>query len=186
MRSTREVLVRVATALLDEGGVAAVTLREVGRRAGVSHNAPYKHFADKEDMLAAVAAAELRRARDSVRRIRRGRSAIESAPLMLHMYVRRARTHPERFKLTYGPWRNGSEELAEAADDARLALEQTIGQAQESGDLPAGDAEQLTALLLALAHGAADLALAGHLARDGKGHADPDDLIDALFAYLTV
>ncbi|WP_291410022.1 TetR/AcrR family transcriptional regulator [Actinophytocola sp.] len=51
---TRESLVDAATALLDEGGVAAVTLREVGRQVGVSHNAPYKHFASKELLLAAV------------------------------------------------------------------------------------------------------------------------------------
>ena len=45
--------------LLDEGGVDHVTLREVGRRAGVSHNAPYKHFESKEALLAAIAAREL-------------------------------------------------------------------------------------------------------------------------------
>jgi hypothetical protein len=56
--------------------------------------------------------------------------------------------------------------------------------AQEDGDLPSGDPERLTALLLALAHGATDLALSGHLARDGKGHADPTDLVDDLFNHL--
>ena len=55
---TRDTLVAVAAQLLDEGGPEAVTLREVGHRAGVSHNAPYKHFADKEALLAAVAAFE--------------------------------------------------------------------------------------------------------------------------------
>jgi AcrR family transcriptional regulator len=30
-------------------------LREVARRAGVSHNAPYRHFRDKDDLLAAIA-----------------------------------------------------------------------------------------------------------------------------------
>jgi hypothetical protein len=39
-------------------------------------------------------------------------------------------------------------------------------------------------MLLALAHWAADLALSGHLAREGKGHADPEDLIDDLFTQL--
>ena len=58
---TRDALVAAAAQLLDEGGPEAVTLREVGHRAGVSHNAPYKHFADKEALLAAVAARELDR-----------------------------------------------------------------------------------------------------------------------------
>jgi AcrR family transcriptional regulator len=72
MASTRDRLVEAAAGLLDEGGVPAVTLREVGRRAGVSHNAPYKHFAGKEELLAAVAAAQLRRNRESALRISRG------------------------------------------------------------------------------------------------------------------
>jgi AcrR family transcriptional regulator len=186
MASTRDRLVEAATALLEEGGVGAVTLREVGRRVGVSHNAPYKHFADKEELLAAVAAAELRRGRDSVLRLRRGRTAVEAVRLMLHSYVRHAIAHPEMFRLTYGPWRHGSTELGAAADDARASLVHTVAAAQDDGDLPAGDSERLTAMFLALAHGAADLALSGHLARNGKGHADPADLIDDLFARLTV
>ncbi len=40
--------------------VAAFTLREIARRAGVSHNAPYRHFRDKDALLAAVAAQGFR------------------------------------------------------------------------------------------------------------------------------
>jgi len=49
-------LVEAAVALLDETQDWAFSLREVARRAGVSHNAPYKHFPEKRDLLAAVAA----------------------------------------------------------------------------------------------------------------------------------
>ena len=49
-------LVAAALALLDETQDWAFSLREVARRAGVSHNAPYKHFPEKRDLLAAVAA----------------------------------------------------------------------------------------------------------------------------------
>jgi len=47
---------RRRAALLDSGGPDAVTLREVGARAGVSRGAPYRHFANKESLLTAVAA----------------------------------------------------------------------------------------------------------------------------------
>jgi hypothetical protein len=50
-------LVEAALALLDETQCWAFSLREVVRRAGVSHNAPYKHFPEKRDLLAAVAAS---------------------------------------------------------------------------------------------------------------------------------
>ena len=49
-------IVEAALALLDETQDWDFSLREVARRAGVSHNAPYKHFPEKRDLLAAVAA----------------------------------------------------------------------------------------------------------------------------------
>ena len=42
--------------LIRKSGAGAFTLREVARMAGVSHNAPYRHFRDKEELLAALAA----------------------------------------------------------------------------------------------------------------------------------
>jgi AcrR family transcriptional regulator len=56
----REALLKAAIRLIAEVGPAAFTLREVARRAGVSHNAPYRHFRDKDDLLAAVAAQGFR------------------------------------------------------------------------------------------------------------------------------
>lgn len=50
-------LLDVAEDLLEEGGVGALSLREVARRADVSHNAPYRHFASKDELLAALAAS---------------------------------------------------------------------------------------------------------------------------------
>jgi AcrR family transcriptional regulator len=53
----REELVRQAVALAREKGEDGVVLREVARRAGVSHNAAYRHFSDREELLALVAQA---------------------------------------------------------------------------------------------------------------------------------
>ena len=52
----REALLEASIQLIGEVGPTAFTLREVARRAGVSHNAPYRHFQDKSALLAAVAA----------------------------------------------------------------------------------------------------------------------------------
>jgi AcrR family transcriptional regulator len=51
----RQALVDAGTALAVEGGPASVVLREATRRAGVSHTAAYRHFADREALLGAVA-----------------------------------------------------------------------------------------------------------------------------------
>src|SRR6266702_7079154 len=55
-----ETLLKTAIQLIGEVGPTGFTLREVARRAGVSHNAPYRHFPDREDLLAAVAAQGFR------------------------------------------------------------------------------------------------------------------------------
>src|SRR3954470_16476232 len=51
------VIVKAALEILRETQSLEFSLRELARRAGVSHNAPYKHFADKREILAAVSAA---------------------------------------------------------------------------------------------------------------------------------
>jgi AcrR family transcriptional regulator len=184
--STREALIDAATRLLDGGGVRAVTLREVGHQAGVSHNAPYKHFADKEALLAAVAARELVRQRDTlaatITRTRTPESILRAA---MHQYVAWALEHPARFKLVFGSWSIDSQELALAADAAQTILVGVVTEAQDAGALPRGDPVRLASLLRALAHGAADLASAGHLQPNGKGHAGADELVDDLLDYLS-
>src|SRR6186713_1832035 len=53
----RRAIVKAALDILSETQSLEFSLRELARRAGVSHNAPYKHFADKGELLAAVSAA---------------------------------------------------------------------------------------------------------------------------------
>lgn len=175
-------MVAAAGDLLDAAGPEAVTLRAIAQRVGVSHNAPYKHFADKEALLAAVAATELRRRADTAPRP--GREPLAELKRMARDYVRWAVSHPARFKLTFGAWTREDPDLAAAAHGARERFVAAVAAAQAAGAVPAGDPDRVSALLLALGHGAADLALGGHLARDGKGHADPEDLIDDLFALF--
>ncbi|MFD8081920.1 TetR/AcrR family transcriptional regulator [Kitasatospora sp. NPDC059722] len=50
----REALIEAGVALARTGGPDAVVLRAASRAAGVSHNAAYRHFADHEDLIAAV------------------------------------------------------------------------------------------------------------------------------------
>ena len=178
--SRREALIEAAATLLDQGGPAAVTLRAVGKAAGVSHNAPYKHFANKEDLLAAIASRELSRPVQAV-----DAGPFEQLWAAMRLYVRWALRYPERFRLTFGRWTGGSDELGNAATAARAGWVSLVTQAQSLGRLPAGDPERVTALMLATAHGAADLELSGHLAKDGKGHAGAEDLVDDLFVQFS-
>ena len=52
----RSAVLQAAGEILEKEGLSGLSLREAARRAGVSHNAPYRHFADRESLLAALAA----------------------------------------------------------------------------------------------------------------------------------
>src|ERR1700678_1599728 len=77
----RQALIAAARELLTKNENDGFSLREVAAHAGVSHNAPYNHFADKQDLLIAVAAAGFERLRDHMRTAVRGIAAADEALL---------------------------------------------------------------------------------------------------------
>ena len=64
----RRALIDAALSLVREEQDWTFSLREVARRAGVSHNAPYNHFADKQDLLSAITVAGFQELRDRLQK----------------------------------------------------------------------------------------------------------------------
>lgn len=140
----RSALLDAADALLDEGGDGAVSLREAARRAGVSATAAYRHFADKDALLAALATrhfAQLGQALRSVDFTEQGRA-----------YVRFALARPGRFRLMFGPV------LGRAKDHP--ALQQT-SDAVFAGLTAAAGSKDDAVRAWSLVHGLAHLLLDG-------------------------
>jgi AcrR family transcriptional regulator len=186
--STRARLVRVAGALLEDEGRAAVTLRELGRRAGLSRSAPYRHFDGKEGLLAAVAADGLRALHEQLL------AAKESAPpddpvaqlqAMGAAYIRFARANRERYPLIFSQDIRGvaDADLAEAVDAASELFVRTVAAGIDQGSLPPADPRQLAGAVLAAAHGAAHLAGAGHLEQEKWG-TDAEGAVGLLLRVL--
>lgn len=104
----RRALVDAAVALIDERGADEFTLREVARRLGVNHRAAYRHFADKDRLLAAVAARGLARLVEAARAELAVADAREPEARLLAMaraYVAFADRHPSHFRVTFAPRR---------------------------------------------------------------------------------
>src|SRR6202034_998901 len=99
----RRTLVDAALALVSEKQDWTFSLREVARRAGVSHNAPYHHFADKRDLLAAVAvvgfAALGERIQTATLRIANARAALVKSAVV---YVTFGVENPAHYRLMFG------------------------------------------------------------------------------------
>ncbi|HEV8044311.1 MAG TPA: TetR/AcrR family transcriptional regulator [Rubrobacter sp.] len=186
---TRAALIRAAAELLEGRGMGAVTLRAVGERAGVSRQAPYKHFADKGALLSVVAAGFFGRLGEEMEAAAEGagEDPLGRLQAMGEAYVRFALANPNRYRLMFGPEMRGIP-LAEVHEAAHAVYERfvrAVADSQEAGRLPVGDPVELAALLYATSHGAVDLALAG---QDGesKGLEDPLALLRLLLVHLRI
>jgi AcrR family transcriptional regulator len=134
----RRALVQAALVIVTEEQDWTFSLRELARRAGVSHNAPYGHFADKSDLLAAVAAAGMERLGEKMQAAVAGIDDPAEALLASGLaYVRFGVENPALYRLVFGPTLAASGErpalTREAGDRTRSVLEQVIGRGAKSG-----------------------------------------------------
>ena len=178
--ATRRALLDDAAALLDSGGPEAVTLREVGARAGVSRGAPYRHFANKESLLTAVAAEGWERVGDEMHALRedsrlRPADKLRAALLVL---VTVSRRQPHLYQLMFSAPAGDPTAVVRAAqrgcDEFLAIVAAVVGER---------NAQRYSAILLTGAHGAAGLGSSG-LLRTDKWQTTPEELIDAFIATV--
>jgi AcrR family transcriptional regulator len=173
--ATRRSLIDAAADLLDAGGPEAVTLREVGARAGVTRGAPYRHFADKESLLTAVAAESWERIADALHTVR----ATQAAPPAqlrdaLMTLVEVGRNQPHLYRMMFSTPAGdpaAAVRAASRAQDEFLAIVATV--------VGPTNARRYGALLLTSAHGIAGMELSGHLTEE-KWQATAEDIVDTL------
>ena len=162
---TRSRLLRVAREIVEKDGLAAVTLRAVGAAAGVSRGAPYRHFTDKSDLLAAVAAQALQTLAATVDGAARDTTdPVTRVDQALRAYVEMALRSPELYSFTFSTDLRVAQsvELHEAGLGAYGALHRLVIGANRS-NLPA---DLVTSALWATMHGSVMLVLAGHTEPD--------------------
>jgi len=179
--ATRRALLDDAAALLDSGGPAAVTLRQVGARAGVTRGAPYGHFADKESLLTAVAAEGWERIGDQMHTLRMDSrlSPADKLRAALAGVITVSRQQPHLYQLMFNAPESDPAAVVRAAQrlcDEFLAIVAAVVGEQ--------DAQRYAAILLTAAHGTAGLEMSGLLSTD-KWHITADELIDTLIATVT-
>jgi AcrR family transcriptional regulator len=126
----RHAIVKAALEILSETQSLEFSLRELARRAGVSHNAPYKHFADKRELLAAVSAAGFEMLTKRMAREMAGLgSAREQLFAMLRAYIDHGVENPALYSLMFGGYLGG-------LDRSRPAIE--MAEAERTKALLAG------------------------------------------------
>jgi AcrR family transcriptional regulator len=162
----REALLESAVGLIAEVGPAAFTLRELARRAGVSHNAPYRHFRDRDALMAAVAKQGFRElSRTMLRAADEESDALDRLKRAGLSYIAFALRRPEHFTVMFdAPTAvNTHPDSAEEAGEAFGTLVNFVKSCQEEGRLPPGDPHEFALLAWSMVHGVAKLAITGRL-----------------------
>ncbi|PZS25200.1 MAG: TetR family transcriptional regulator [Pseudonocardiales bacterium] len=164
-RLRAELLVH-AHGVLRADGADALTLRDLGRRAGVSPSAPFRHFATRTDLLDALAMDGYRTLLASMRTALESETSTQGRlHALARNYVAFARTNPPLLRLMTGrrksTWDRGA--LGDIAGSAFALLESVIRDGQAAGELRAGDPSDLTIAAWSQVHGLATLIADGML-----------------------
>ena len=180
-----DALLKAVDDAVREGGASALSLRDVARRAGVSHAAPAHHFGSKAGLLTAFAVQGYRLLAESVL-WELGRVGASDGPTTLAAvgrgYVRFAVSEPAHFEVMFrfDALEADAPELVQATDAAYSLLSATIEQCRLEGSLGGLDPMLVGVSAWSTVHGLASLWISGWL----TGRVDSTD-IDTLAANVS-
>jgi AcrR family transcriptional regulator len=160
----RNALIVVAKQLIERKGIEAFALREAARKVGVSANAAYHHFKDKDALLGAVASsgfAELATQREEARS-KAAADAWSQLAAGAKVYVQFAEARPKLFDLMFGPLGVGSK-TAPSSREPYQQLSEALDNLVLNGRLTPQRREGAESTLWPLIHGLAVLRRAGAL-----------------------
>ena len=177
----RRTVLEAAVELIVEKGHAQLSLRELARRAGVSHAAPAHHFKDKAGLLTAIAVEGNELLADSLA----GALSADSPDLkeLGVRYIRFAADHPGHFDVMYRPDLYHRDDPELVAARTRTAELLRAGVESVPGERRGGRSEEAGLAAWVLAHGFADLWRSGTL-RSAVGEDDPAALFRTLAGHL--
>lgn len=163
----RRALVDAALQLVVDSGAKGLTLREAARQVGVSHAAVYRHFADKTELLRAVALEGVIGMRDAMQAAITGvDDPVEAFRAFGVAYVMYAVEHPGHFRVMYGAEVDcDTGPLAEAKEEKMGMLIAGVEACQRAGVFTPGPPEPFAVVAWSLVHGLATLLVDGVLQR---------------------
>lgn len=173
----RRALVEAGLKLLVAGGAESLGLREVARAVGVSASAPYRHFENRQALLAAIAREGFLEFDAALDRAGEGLAPESRLEAMGRAYVGFALANPQLFRLMFSPevGKDANPGLMEAA---RASYQSLTALAASTG----GPSRETAVSTWALVHGLAVLLLDDQIRLDGP--ADRDALVGAVLGQF--
>lgn len=160
----KHALIEAGIKLLAEGGEQGLSLRKLAREVGVSHNAPYMHFADKEAVLAAIAEQGFQLLGEA---IDAGQTGLSDAPFEARLtaaarsYVDFALAYPDHIMVMFGKLPTSAyPDLMQTAHATFDRLVQIMREGRRSAVLKDEEPTQLALLIWMNVHGLSALLIA--------------------------
>jgi AcrR family transcriptional regulator len=184
----RQALIDGALMILGKEGQGAITLREVARRAGVTHAAPYRHFDGKEALLAAVAEEGFHQLRNDMQAAAAGDGdALDRLQRFGEAYLRFALKNPAHYRLMYGPefaHRAAHTALQGASREAFMLLLEGVRACQEAHLVRDGDTVHLALSMWSMVHGLSLLVMDRQMEDAGVGRNQNEAVLRLAMATL--
>jgi len=157
-----------ACELLEENNIASLSLRAVAKKVGVSHTAPYRHFKDKESLLAGIAAQGYDELGSQLADAVKSHPGDPAAQLQEagHKYLQYSIKCPQCTQLMFAgilPCDDTYPELKASGESAFNGLKTIIEEGQAQGVFKEGDIEMLALTAWSGIHGLTLLAIGGNL-----------------------
>lgn len=160
----KNALIEAGADILSKDGVSGLSLRKVAQKAGVSHTAPYAHFADKQALIAAISTEGYKKLYEQIAQVAEQyrldplRRLIESS----WAYVQFALDEPDHFKVTLSGMIEKEQDYPAFVETARQTfglVVEVVTQCQQAGILRQGAPDLTAVSIWALIHGFVTLLL---------------------------
>ncbi len=166
----KNALIHAAIEIVAEEGVYGLSLRKAARKAGVSHNAPYAHFTDKQALIAAIAVDGHSKIHTIINGVA---EKYPNDPLqqLVHLawaYVQFGLKSPAHYKIIFSGLIENEKNypvFMELSTRSMLALQKIVADCQAAGILKASDyeVEMVAVSMWGLIHGLVSLVIEGQV-----------------------
>jgi len=181
----RRLVLDAAIAIIESDGADSVSMREVARRAGVSHQAPYHYFGDRSGILAAISEEGFTGLAQAFRDVHE--TELPAAKAGFIAYLNFAREHVGHFRVMF---RNDicgvvTHELTQIAADSAFEELRLMVARITGPEIDPNDAFAFATMLWSLSHGLATLVIDGPLPNKVPPGTNLEDQIQAVINLAT-
>ena len=185
----KNALIKAGVEILAKDGVSGLSLRKVAKKAGVSHTAPYSHFADKQALIAAISTEGFRQLYERLSGVTEKYKTKPSTQLIevAWAYVQFALDDRDRFKVMFSGVLENEKEYPEfvAESQKNFQLVKSIVEAnQAAGTLRSGPLDLVALSAWGIIHGFIMLLLAGQISHMVLEQRDLRELVEFQFGQI--